>query len=635
MTGTPDLVIRGGTIADGLGGELFEADVAITNGRISEIGKVSAKGKEEIDARGKLVTPGFVDVHTHYDGQVTWSQDITPSSQNGVTTAIMGNCGVGFAPCRPSDHHRLIQLMEGVEDIPEPVLSAGIPWSWESFPDYMEWLSKRHFDIDIGAQLPHAALRVYVMGERGARRDPSTAEDNRAMAALAGDAVRAGALGFSTSRTLNHRTSTGDFTPTLKAGEDELTAIAGAMHKVGRSVLQFVLDLSTLDEDLPMMLRVAANTQIPVSFSITQNDKAPQRWRQTLDMIRDASARGLSITAQIAARPVGLMLGLELSRNPFQTHPSYQAIAHLPLKPSGWRGCISPRCAPRSSARHATATDDPLFFRPNYDKMYLLGNPPDYEQPPENTLGAQARRHGQQPEALAYDAMLTDDGRGMLYVPFLNYSDGNLDATREMLRDPNSVPGLSDGGAHCGIICDASFPTYLLTHWTRDRSRGEKLSIPFVVAAQSRKTALSVGLHDRGVIAPGYKADINVIDYDKLHLHPPKVHYDLPVGGRRLLQRGRRLRRHHRLRRGDAARRHRHGIASGQIGARRAGQQVPVRRGGGLKPGDSTKPVSFPRRQERHERLRYASGKFGLRNRLPHQPCPFRVGPQQQQAGHS
>src|SRR5580698_5180491 len=302
MASQPDLVIRGGNIADGRGGELFEADVAVTGGRITEVGKVSAKGKEEIDARGKLVTPGFVDVHTHYDGQVAWSHDITPSSQNGVTTAIMGNCGVGFAPCRPSDHQRLIQLMEGVEDIPEPVLSAGIPWSWESFPDYMNWLSKRDFDIDVGAQLPHAALRVYVMGERGARRDPSTSEDNKAMAAMASDAVRAGALGFSTSRTLNHRTSTGDFTPTLKAGEDELCAIAASMHGVGRSVLQFVLDQSSIDEDLPMMLRVAENTRIPVSFSITQHDKAPQRWRKTLDIINEASAKGLSITAQIAAR---------------------------------------------------------------------------------------------------------------------------------------------------------------------------------------------------------------------------------------------------------------------------------------------------------------------------------------------
>src|SRR6516225_2611750 len=270
----PDLVIRGGTIADGRGGDLFEADIAIKDGRIAEVGKVSGKGKDEIDARGKLVAPGFVDVHTHYDGQVTWSQDITPSSQNGVTTAIMGNCGVGFAPCRVEDHLRLIQLMEGVEDIPEPVLSAGIPWSWESFPDYMDWLSKRDFDIDVGAQLPHAALRVYVMGERGARRDPSTVEDNAAMAKLAGEAVRSGALGFSTSRTLNHRTSTGDFTPTLKAGEDELAAIAAGMQGEGRSVLQFVLDLSTLHEDLPMMLRVAEKTRCPISFSIPERPRA-------------------------------------------------------------------------------------------------------------------------------------------------------------------------------------------------------------------------------------------------------------------------------------------------------------------------------------------------------------------------
>ena len=535
MTANPDLVIRGGTIVDGSGGDLFEADIAIKDGRITEVGKVSGTGKDEIDARGKLVAAGFVDVHTHYDGQVTWSQDITPSSQNGVTTAVMGNCGVGFAPCRPDDHLRLIQLMEGVEDIPEPVLSAGIPWAWESFPDYMDWLSNRSFDIDIGAQLPHAALRVYVMGERGARRDPSTADDNRAMARLASEAVRAGALGFSTSRTLNHRTSTGDFTPTLKAGEDELTAIADAIYGIGPTVLQFVLDPSTLGEDLPMMLRVAENTKCPITFSITQNDRAPQRWRQTLATINDAAARGLNVTAQIAARPVGLLLGLELSRNPFQTHPSYRAIANLPLAERVAR-LRQPEVRAAILSENASDTDDPLFFRPNYEKMYLLGDPPDYEQPPEKALGAQARREGRRPEELAYDAMLTDEGRGMLYVPFLNYADGNLDATREMLCDPRSVPGLSDGGAHCGIICDASFPTYLLTHWTRDRTRGEKLSIPFVVAAQSRKTALSVGLTDRGLLAPGYKADVNVIDYDRLHLHPPKVHYDLPVRGRRLLQ---------------------------------------------------------------------------------------------------
>ena len=536
MADRVDLVIRGGTIADGLGSELYEGDVAVSGGRIVEVGRVAAKGSEEIDAKGKLVTPGFVDVHTHYDGQVTWSQDISPSSQNGVTTAIMGNCGVGFAPCRPADRERLIQLMEGVEDIPEPVLAAGLPWKWESYPDYLDWLSQRSYDMDFGSQLPHAALRVHVMGERGARRDPATPEDNKQMAALAYDAVKAGALGFSTSRTLNHRTSTGDFTPTLKAGEDELTAIAQAMQKAGRSVLQFVLDASTFAEDLPMMLRVAENTKCPVSFSLGQGYQNPQGYRNVLERIGEATrTKGLSITTQVAARPIGLLLGLELSRNPFQTHPSYKAIAKLPLQERVAR-LRDPAVRAAILAESATKTDDPLFFRPNYDRMFLLGDPPDYEQPPENTLGARATREGRKPEELAYDALLEQDGRGMLYVPFANYADGNLDAVREMLLDPHSVPGLSDGGAHCGIICDASFPTYLLSHWTRDRTRGERLSIPFVVASQARKTALSVGLKDRGVIGAGYKADLNVIDYDRLKLRPPEVHYDLPMGGRRLLQ---------------------------------------------------------------------------------------------------
>ena len=503
MAGKIDLVIRGGTIADGLGSELYEGDIAVSGGRIVEVGRVAAKGAEEIDARGKLVTPGFVDVHTHYDGQVTWSQDISPSSQNGVTTAIMGNCGVGFAPCRPADRERLIQLMEGVEDIPEPVLAAGLPWKWESYPDYLDWLSQRSYDMDFGSQLPHAALRVHVMGDRGARRDPATPEDNRQMAALAYEAVKAGALGFSTSRTLNHRTSTGDFTPTLKAGEDELTAIAEAMQKAGRSVLQFVLDASTFAEDLPMMLRVAENTRCPVSFSLGQGYQNPQGYRNVLERIGEATrTKGLSITTQIAARPIGLLLGLELSRNPFQTHPSYKAIAKLPLKERIAR-LRDPAVRAAILAESASKTDDPLFFRPNYDRMYLLGDPPDYEQSPENTLGARATREGKRPEELAYDAMLEQNGRGMLYVPFANYADGNLDAVREMLLDPHSVPGLSDGGAHCGIICDASFPTYLLSHWTRDRTRGERLSIPFVVASQARKTALSVGLKDRGAIGAG------------------------------------------------------------------------------------------------------------------------------------
>jgi len=535
MADGADLVIRGGTIADGRGGELYEADIAVSGGRIVEVGKVSAKGAEEIDAKGKLVTPGFVDVHTHYDGQVTWSNDVTPSSQNGVTTVIMGNCGVGFAPCRPSDHTRLIELMEGVEDIPEPVLSAGIPWEWESFPELMGWLSKRSYDVDVGALLPHAAVRVYVMDDRGARREPATAEDSKAMAAIAADAIRAGALGFSTSRTINHRTSTGDFTPTLKAGEDELTAIASAMRAAGPSYLQFVLDNETTVEDLPMMLRVAENSRCPISFLVSQHPRSPERYRETLDQLATANAKGIQVTAQVAARAVGLLLGLELSRHPFQTLPSYKAIAHLPLA-ERVRRMHDPAVRAAILSEQPEKTSDPLFSRPNYDWTFLLGNPPDYEQPRENSLSARAAREGKRPQELAYDAMLEDEGRGMLYVPGTNYARGNLDAVHDMLTDPSAVPGLSDGGAHCGIICDASFPTFLLTHWTRDRKRGEKLSIPFVVEAQARRTAELVGLLDRGVLARGYKADINVIDYDGLHLHPPQVHYDLPKGGRRLVQ---------------------------------------------------------------------------------------------------
>ena len=535
MADGADIVIRGGTIADGRGGELYEADIAVSGGRIVEVGKVSAKGAEEIDAKGKLVTPGFVDVHTHYDGQVTWSNDVTPSSQNGVTTVIMGNCGVGFAPCRPADHIRLIELMEGVEDIPEPVLSAGIPWEWESFPEFVGWLSKRSYDVDVGALLPHAAVRVYVMDERGARREPATADDSKAMAAIAADAIRAGALGFSTSRTINHRTSTGDFTPTLKAGEDELTAIANAMRAAGPSYLQFVLDNDSVVEDLPMMLRVAENTGCPISFLVSQHPRSPDRYRETLDQLAMANAKGIQVTAQVAARAVGLLLGLELSRHPFQTLPSYKAIAHLPLA-ERVRRMRDPAVRAAILSEQPEKTSDPLFSRPNYDWTFLLGNPPDYEQPRENSLSARAAREGKSPQELAYDAMLEDEGRGMLYVPGTNYARGNLDAVHDMLTDPSAVPGLSDGGAHCGIICDASFPTFLLTHWTRDRKRGEKLSIPFVVEAQARRTAELVGLRDRGVLARGYKADINVIDYDKLHLHPPQVHYDLPMGGRRLVQ---------------------------------------------------------------------------------------------------
>ena len=533
---TYDLIIRNGHIADGSGGDLFEGDIAISGSTIAAVGKVSGVGVEEIDARGKLVTPGFVDVHTHYDGQVTWGQDLSPSSQNGVTTAVMGNCGVGFAPCRPDDHDRLIRLMEGVEDIPEPVLSAGLPWTWETFPEYLDWLGERHYDMDFAAQLPHAAVRVFVMGERGARREPATAEDTAHMANIAKQAMDAGALGFTTSRTINHRTSDGDFTPTLKAGEDELMAITAAMRSTGDGVLQFVLDRETIKADLPMLLRIGKTNACPINLTVVQDDKDPDRWRDTLAQIADHARRGFTINAQVAARPIGLVLGLELSRSPFLGHPSYREIMHLPL-PERVARLRDDDVRARILAEEPIRSDDPLIRKPNYNRVFRLGNPPDYEQPWENALGPMAARQGRDPADMAYDALLEKDGRGTLYVPFVNYHQGNLDVVHDMLTHPNAVPGLSDGGAHCGIICDASFPTYLLTHWTRDRKRGDKLSIPFVVAGQTRRTAASVGLDDRGIIAPGYKADLNVIDYDRLQMTPPEVRYDLPEGGRRLVQR--------------------------------------------------------------------------------------------------
>lgn len=530
-----DLVIRGGTLADGTGGPLRQADIAVSGGRIVEVGKVTAQGAEEIDATGKLVTPGWVDVHTHYDAQVAWSNRIDPSSGHGVTTAVMGNCGIGIAPLRPGDSEALMRLTEGVEDIPEPVLAAGVPWCWESFGDYVEWLSTRPYDLDVGPLLPHAALRLYVMGQRAADLEPATPDDTARMAELAGEAVRAGALGFSTSRALNHKTSDGHHTPTLEAGEAELEAIARAMMDAGGGVMQFILDISTIDHDLPMMFGIAERTGCPVTFSLFQSDQKPERWRQTLDQIEAAAARGLKVTAQIAARAIGIMIGFELTRHPFRSRPSYKAIAHLPLAE---RAALlrDPAVRARILSEPDAPDDDFAPRLKDYGRVYRLGNPPDYEQAPDQAIGPRARALGADPQAIAYDAMLEDEGRGLLYMPALNYAGGNLDPVYEMLRSARAIPGLSDGGAHCGIICDASFPTFLLTHWARDRKREGRFDLPYLVALQTRRAAEVFGLYDRGLLAPGYKADLNVIDFDALKLHPPHVVYDLPEGGRRLMQ---------------------------------------------------------------------------------------------------
>lgn len=531
-----DLVIRGGFVVDGSGDPGREADIAVRNGKVIGVGSVSGTGAEEIDAKGKLVAPGFVDIHTHYDGQVTWGDALSPSSNHGVTTAIMGNCGVGFAPVRTADHDRLIRLMEGVEDIPFPVLAEGLPWNWESFPDYLDSLEDRAFDIDFGAQLPHAALRVYVMGDRGANREDATDQDIAAMAALAKFAVEAGALGFSTSRTLNHRTSDGQPTPTLTASEQELTGIAMALGEAGKGVLQFVSDFNDPQKEAAMLRRIVERSGRPLSVSLAQADVAPEGWRLLLSEIESATLAGLDMRAQVGPRPVGLLLGLELTLNPFSGHPVYQTIASDPFE-ARLAALRDP------SFRERLLSDQPDADNPfvksilrSFGKMFVLGDPPDYEPTEDKTLAAIAKARGTTPEMVALDLMLADNGRGMLYLPFLNYAQGSLDPVREMLESPASLPGLSDGGAHVGMICDGSFPTTLLTHWARDRSRGDKLPLEFVIKRQCHDTAAWMGLKDRGLLQPGYRADLNVIDFDGLTLHTPHIVHDLPAGGRRLMQ---------------------------------------------------------------------------------------------------
>lgn len=536
MASTHDLVLRGGTVADGTGAPLREADVAIDGGTITAVGRVAGRGAEELDARGLLVTPGFVDIHTHYDGQATWDARLAPSSWHGVTTAVMGNCGVGFAPCRPRDQEVLVRLMEGVEDIPGVVLTEGLAWNWESFPQYLDALEARHHDIDFAAQLPHGALRVYVMGQRGADREPATAEDIAAMARLAREAVEAGALGFTTSRTLNHQTSEGKPTPTLTAAEEELLGIALALKDAGKGVLQFVSDFTDPGREMAMLRRLVAESGRPLSISLAQTEGAPEGWRKLLGWLDSLAAEGLPVRAQVANRPVGLMLGLDATLNPFVAHPSWREIADAPL-PAKVARLRDPAFRERLLGERPQA-EHPFMqaVLSNFEKMYVLGDPPDYEQDPSRSLGAQARARGVRPEELAYDLLLGDEGRAMLYFPFLNYANDDLEASLAMMRDPHTVLGLGDGGAHLGTICDASFTTHLLTHWTRDRTRGERLPLETAVQWHTRDTAAAVGLLDRGVLAPGYKADLNVIDYDALRLKAPRMIHDLPAGGRRLMQ---------------------------------------------------------------------------------------------------
>jgi len=530
-----DLVIRNGTVFDGTGSEPRDGDVAISGARIVEVGTVSGTGTEEIDAKGMIVTPGFVDLHTHYDAQVTWSSEITPSSWNGVTTAMIGNCGVGFAPCKPEQRDMLVKLMEGVEDIPEVVLTEGLPWNWESFEDYLDALEARPYDLDVVTQVPHAALRVFVMGQRGSDREPATADDRARMATLAAAGVKAGAQGFSTSRTINHKTLDGRHIPTLKADEAELTEIAQALAKAGSGWLQVISDFDEPEEEMALLRRLVERSRRPMSITILQRDNKPEEWRRLMARIAEAQQAGLPMMGQVLTRPTGIMLGFEISQNPFIGRPSWKEIEALPF-PEKMQRLVQPEFRARLISE--TIEDETLLRRvTKWERIFPLCDPPDYEPPAERSVAAMAAREGKQPAEVAYDLLLEKGGKSILYRPLSNYTYGTLDTVHDMMSHPNTLIGLGDGGAHVGILSDASAITYMLTHWTRDRRRGARLPLPWAIKRLTSDNARAIGLNDRGIIRRGAKADINVIDYDRLNVHAPEVVYDLPGRGRRLIQR--------------------------------------------------------------------------------------------------
>lgn len=532
-----DLIIKNGDIVDGTGSKAFKGDLGILNGTIVKIGEISDEAKNIIDASGSHVIPGFVDIHTHYDGQVTWSEELTPSSNHGVTTAVMGNCGVGFAPCRPEDKERLISLMEGVEDIPHPVLSEGLPWNWETFPEYLDSLSERQYDIDFAAQVPHGPLRVYVMGDRGANRETATPEDIEKMAGLTSEAVKAGALGFSTSRTLNHQTAEGQPTPTLTAELDEMVGIAKGVQAAGSGVMQVVTDFKGNDNEFELLKEMAKQSGRPLSVSVAQHHRVTDGWRSILRTIERANSEGVKLTAQVCGRPIGVLFGLELTNNPFSAHPSFIEIKDLPLDEKLFK-LRDEQFRERLLAEAPQVENNPFLRQAHarYHDMYVMQENPDYEPPPSESIASQAMELGLNPLELCLDILTRGEGKDMIYYAFLNYGESSLDPAKEMMEHPNTILGLGDGGAHCGSICDGSFTTHMLTHWTRDRKRGEKLELPWVIKAHCRDTAKAVGLNDRGILAPGYKADINIVDLKKMQLRKPEVHFDLPAGGRRLMQ---------------------------------------------------------------------------------------------------
>jgi len=534
-----DLILRGGTVHDGLGHPARVADVAVKDGRIAAIGTVAGSATEEIDARGLLVTPGFVDVHTHYDGQATWSQRLQPSSGHGVTSVVMGNCGVGFAPCRPAERGLLVQVMEGVEDVPEVVMAEGLPWNWETFPEYLDALAARQFDVDVAAQLPHSALRVYVMGERAASHEPPTAADLAEMRRLTAQAVAAGALGVTTSRNMMHRTKAGALAPSLFSDEDELGALADGLRDAGRGVFQIIpAPMGDALEEFGLMRRLAERSGRPLSYTLIQMPTGDRdAWRQSLAELTLAAADGLAMRAQVAPRPVGMFYGLDLSYHPFAYHPGYKAIAQLPLAERVVR-LRDPALRARLLAEQAEDSN-PVNLKTvkSFQYAYAWGSEAEYEPALADRIDHRARAAGQSVEAFVYDLLLADDGHALFYQPGANYRDGNLNAVREMLGHPQAVVGLADGGAHYGMICDGSFPTSFLARWARDAAEADRIPLPQAVAALTSVPAALAGLADRGRLVVGAKADINLIDLARLRVHVPTVVHDLPAGGRRMHQR--------------------------------------------------------------------------------------------------
>ena len=532
-----DLVIRGGTIVDGSGQPRHAGDIAIDGGLVVQAQGKAAAGRREIRADGCLVAPGWVDIHTHYDGQATWDPYLSPSTWHGVTTAIMGNCGVGFAPVKPDRRDWLIKVMEGVEDIPGSVLSEGIQWEWETFPEYLDALDRRPKALDVGAQVPHSAVRAYVMGERAIHHDEASPADLIAMREVVREALLAGAVGFSTSRTFLHKYDERKYPPGTFATGEEITALGSVMGEVGHGVFQMTANHPAMEGEIPWLEQLARHNRLPVLFNLQQTDGAPDVWKQIVRSLDRAREEGVPLLAGISGRPLGILFSWQSSLHPFIAHPSYQALHALPLaeklarlRDPGTRGRIMNEQRGLLDRRAET-----LFS--SFHKIYRLGSDPDYEPPPEESVAAMARRSGRPPLEIVYDLMLENDGQAILYYPSFNYSYENLDHLHQLMQHPNTVNSLSDGGAHCGYICDVSMPTFMLSHWTRDRRRGPLLGLEHVVKRQTRDTASVYGLLDRGLLRPGYKADLNIIDPDAVRVHCPEMVFDLPGGGRRLVQR--------------------------------------------------------------------------------------------------